>query len=64
MTALYAAGGSDPLWWAADPNHPRLKAAMKKPCEICHAKPGRPCWNTINDAAPLPGRLIHIGRIT
>lgn len=53
----------DSLFWCANPADPRFQAAMKKKCEICHAKPGRPCWNTVDDAAPLPGRLIHHGRI-
>lgn len=32
-------------------------------CEICGAKPGESCSNTINPAAPLPGRSEHLARV-
>lgn len=51
------------LAWMSDPEDPRFKQAMKNICEVCDAKRGRPCWNTIDDAAPLPGRLIHYARL-
>jgi hypothetical protein len=35
---------------------------MRHTCEICGAKPRRPCWNTIDSETPLPGRLIHLCR--
>lgn len=54
---------ADPLCWLSNPNHPRFQAAMKNTCIICHAKPKDPCQNTIDPDAPLPGRLIHTGRI-
>jgi hypothetical protein len=53
---------TDTLEWLSDVDHPKFKRAMKNTCEVCDAKPGRPCWNTIDDEAPLPGRLIHHAR--
>ncbi len=50
------------LEWLSDPDDPRFQAAMRNTCEICDAKPRRPCWNTINTADPLPNRLIHHAR--
>jgi hypothetical protein len=32
-------------------------------CEICKAKKGQPCHNTIEVGEPLPGRVFHDGRI-
>jgi hypothetical protein len=32
-------------------------------CEVCSAKAGEPCRNTINPAAPLPGRSEHLARV-
>ena len=55
--------GGDMLRYLSDPKDPRYKAAMKQTCEVCHARPNRPCWNTINSEAPLPDRLIHHARI-
>ena len=31
-------------------------------CEVCHAKPGQECSNTINAGQPLPGRAEHLAR--
>lgn len=60
---LEAARKADALSFLTDPNDPRYQRAMKHTCEICGAKPTRPCWNTINSADPLPGRLIHHARL-
>lgn len=54
---------TDRLAYVNDPEHPLFKRAMGHTCEICEAKPKRPCWNTLDSAAPLPGRLIHHARI-
>jgi hypothetical protein len=54
---------SSDLRYLSDPDSPEFQSAMRNTCEICDAKPGRPCWNTIDDAAPLPGRLIHHARL-
>lgn len=51
------------LSYLSDPQDPHFIAAMKVECKVCEAKPGRPCWNTIDSAAPLPYRLIHHGRL-
>lgn len=32
-------------------------------CEVCKAKPGQPCVNTINPSLPLPGRGEHLARV-
>jgi hypothetical protein len=52
----------DTLEWLSDVDHPKFQQAMRNTCEVCGAKPQRPCWNTINSADPLPGRLIHHAR--
>jgi len=31
-------------------------------CEVCKAKPGQPCTNTIRPGDPLPGRTYHYAR--
>lgn len=31
-------------------------------CEVCRAKPGQPCTNTIDPDQPLPGRGEHHAR--
>lgn len=61
MTAT--APAIDNVAYLSDPTDPKFRQAMKRKCELCGAKPGRPCWNTIDDAAPLPGRLIHHARV-
>lgn len=33
-------------------------------CEICGAKPGDECVNTLHPGEPLPGRTEHIARVT
>jgi hypothetical protein len=38
-------------------------AALTRKCEVCKAKPGVDCTNTINPGAQLPGRLIHFARM-
>ncbi len=32
-------------------------------CEVCKAKPGQECSNTINPGRPLPGRGEHFARV-
>jgi hypothetical protein len=36
--------------------------ALDVHCEVCHAKPGQPCTNTIRPGTPLPGRAHHWAR--
>lgn len=31
-------------------------------CEVCKAKRGEPCTNTITPGQPLPGRAEHLAR--
>jgi hypothetical protein len=32
-------------------------------CEVCQAKPGEPCRNTVKPGEPLPGRVEHHARV-
>lgn len=41
----------------------RMSAELKAKCEVCGAKRGEPCVNTLHPGQPLPGRAFHIGRI-
>jgi hypothetical protein len=59
---LEAGRKADALSFLSAPNDPRFQRAMRNTCEVCDAKRGRPCWNTIDSEAPLPGRLIHHAR--
>ncbi|AGT12487.1 hypothetical protein HAMULUS_78 [Mycobacterium phage Hamulus] len=44
---------------------PRVQAAQSaRSCDICKAPKGKPCSNTISPGKPLPGRVIHFGRLT
>ncbi|AIK69185.1 hypothetical protein PBI_HADES_78 [Mycobacterium phage Hades] len=44
---------------------PRVQAAQAaRSCDICKAPKGKPCSNTIRPGKPLPGRVIHFGRLT
>jgi len=31
-------------------------------CDVCKAKPGEACTNTLRPGAPLPGRSVHLAR--
>lgn len=37
-------------------------AALTRKCEVCKAKPGVDCTNTINAGGELPGRIVHYAR--
>jgi hypothetical protein len=37
--------------------------ALNESCEVCGAEPGEACRNTLKPGQPLPGRLVHMGRI-
>ncbi|AEK09171.1 hypothetical protein FGG23_gp075 [Mycobacterium phage Ibhubesi] len=44
---------------------PRVQQAQSaRSCDICKAPKGKPCSNTIRPGLPLPGRVIHFGRLT
>jgi hypothetical protein len=32
-------------------------------CEVCGAKAGQDCTNTVNPESPLPGRSEHLARV-
>lgn len=51
----------DPL---TDPDSPAVTEALTRPCDLCQAPRGQLCRNTIHPNQPLPGRLIHHGRIS
>lgn len=46
-----------------DPDDPRIMAALNRSCDICRAPVGQPCTNPIRPGHPLPGRLVHLGRL-
>jgi hypothetical protein len=47
----------------ANPNSIHVQNALTFRCQICGAKPGNYCKNTIKPKLPLPGgRLVHIAR--
>lgn len=37
---------------------------LSRYCQVCQARPKRPCVNTIRPGEPLPGRDVHIARAT
>lgn len=39
-----------------------MSEPIENRCEVCKAKPGEPCVNTIRPGEPLPGRDFHAGR--
>lgn len=52
-----------PVTDLADRTDPHVQHALTLRCEICRAKPGAYCTNTINPQLPLPGkRIVHYGR--
>jgi len=40
------------------------QTSLASRCEVCKAKPGQPCTNTIRPGEPLPGRTYHYARTT
>ena len=47
----------------SDPRSKAVTEALSRPCDICRAKPGELCANTIRPEQPLPGRHVHHGRL-
>lgn len=47
----------------SDPDDPAVIEALKRKCDQCKAKPGALCVNHIRPTHPLPGRLVHFGRL-
>lgn len=49
--------------WIADQADARVQAALCWTCDICLARVKHLCSNSINPGEPLPGRVIHFGRL-
>jgi len=49
--------------WVNDPSDHRVQAALGWTCDICNARIKHLCGNSIQPAEPLPGRVIHFGRL-
>ena len=47
-----------------DPADPAVTEALTRKCDQCKAPAGSVCRNHIRPDHPLPGRLIHFGRMT
>lgn len=46
-----------------DPTSPAVLAALAWSCDLCQARKGELCTNPINPDLPLPGRVVHLGRL-
>ena len=40
-----------------------MSAELEQSCEVCKARKGEPCMNTVTPGEPLPGRIFHVGRV-
>lgn len=49
--------------WRMDADDPRNQAALQWTCDICRARIKHLCTNTIQPGKPLPGRILHTGRL-
>lgn len=49
--------------WLADKTDARVQAAIAWTCDICKARIKHFCTNTIQPDKPLPGRVVHFGRL-
>lgn len=49
--------------WLVDPADARVQAALTWTCDICHAGIKHLCDNPIRPGDPLPGRVVHLGRL-
>ena len=49
--------------WISDTNDDRVQAALGWTCDICAARIKHLCSNPIDPDKPLPGRVIHFGRL-
>jgi len=47
----------------ADPNDPVVIEALTRKCDQCKQPAGALCVNHIRPNPPLPGRLVHFGRL-
>lgn len=51
------------LHWIADPRSKEVAAVLEWSCDICKARVKHLCTNTIRPGQPLPGRVVHYGRL-
>lgn len=49
--------------WLADETDHRVQTAISWTCDICKARIKHLCTNTIQPDKPLPGRVVHLGRL-
>lgn len=49
--------------WLVDESDERVQAALDWTCDICAARVKHLCTNTIRPKEPLPGRVVHFGRL-
>ena len=49
--------------WLADPTDPRVRESLQWTCDICKSRIKHLCTNTIRPDEPLPGRVVHLGRL-
>lgn len=49
--------------WISDATNGRVAQALGWTCDICLARVKHLCLNTIQPGKPLPGRVIHFGRL-
>lgn len=49
--------------WLADPDDPRVQASLEWTCDLCSARKKHLCTNPIRPTEPLPGRVVHFGRL-
>jgi hypothetical protein len=47
----------------SNPDDPRVIEALTRECDQCKQPVGAYCVNHIRPGTPLPGRLIHFGRL-
>ena len=49
--------------WLSNPDDERIKTALSWTCDVCRAGKLHLCSNTVKPKEPLPGRLVHFGRL-
>ena len=49
--------------WLADPNDHRVRNSLAWTCDLCNAAKQQLCANPLHPGKPLPGRIIHLGRL-
>ena len=47
----------------SNPDDPRVIDALTRRCDQCKQPVGAYCVNHIRPGTPLPGRLVHFGRM-